>query len=122
MIVPRVRTRLTRAEIRTALAEAHVEVFGSPAPAPRLAVATCQAWLETGNGGALWNYNFGNVDWLADIGGDAFELRLFRRTRRMTCSAAALVSYPILPAQASMVSPPPSSSAASCATPRARPR
>ena len=60
--VPRERTPLTDAEIRTSLAAGHVLAFGAEASPMRLDVATAMVELETGHGHSLWCWNFGNVD------------------------------------------------------------
>lgn len=55
------RTRVTRAEIRDALAHAEEERTGRPPSAAFLDVVTAHACLETGSGRSMFNFNFGGI-------------------------------------------------------------
>lgn len=73
-IVPRLRTPETRVSMRRALVDGHRLAFGTEATAERVAVALAMMCVEHGNGAALWNFDFGNIDALADWPGDVFAL------------------------------------------------
>ena len=72
--VPRERTPLTDAELRTALAAGHVLAFEAEASPVRLDVATAMVEFETDHGHALWCFNFGNVDAAQGWTGGRFSL------------------------------------------------
>ena len=55
------RTPLSEAAIGQALAGAHRDVFGTPAPAARLLVARAQVGLEVGHGRWAYCNNLGNI-------------------------------------------------------------
>ena len=55
------RTPLTEAAMGQALAAAHLDVFGTPAPAERLLVARAQVGLEVGRGRQCYCHNLGNI-------------------------------------------------------------
>lgn len=54
-------TPISDTELITVLQEAHIEVFGQPAPRARIAVAWGQIALENGRGKATYNHNLGNI-------------------------------------------------------------
>ncbi len=55
------RTQLTREQVATALALAHVDVFGESAPDARLLMARAQVGLEVGHGRWAYCNNLGNI-------------------------------------------------------------
>lgn len=54
-------TQLTREQVTTALARAHVDVFGKVAPASRLLMARTHVGLEVGHGKWAYCNNLGNI-------------------------------------------------------------
>ena len=71
--VPRVRTPMTREQVRVAMDAGHSVTFGVHPSYRRLAVACAMVWLEGANGAALWNYDFGNIG-KGTFAGDTFAL------------------------------------------------
>jgi hypothetical protein len=55
------RTAVTRADLRGAIARAHEKLTGRAATPALLDTLTAHASLETGSGGAMYNYNFGGI-------------------------------------------------------------
>lgn len=55
------RTQFTREQVTTALALAHVDVFGKAAPEARLLMARSQVGLEVGHGKWAYCNNLGNI-------------------------------------------------------------
>ncbi len=55
------RTQLTREQVASALALAHVDVFGESAPDARLLMARAQVGLEVGHGRWAYCNNLGNI-------------------------------------------------------------
>ena len=55
------RTQLTREQVSTALALAHVDVFGKAAPESRLLMARTHVGLEVGHGRWAYCNNLGNI-------------------------------------------------------------
>jgi flagellum-specific peptidoglycan hydrolase FlgJ len=90
-VVPRVKTPLTRPELRTALVNGYRLAFEAEPTEETIGVAWAQLCEESGNGQWIWNNNFGNVDALPDWQSSVFELtarevingRSVMRTKRL---------------------------------------
>lgn len=74
MLVERRRTLLQREDIVMALHAGHIEALGGEPSSARLIMASAQVCLETGNGRAMWNHNFGNITCAPSDGQDHFQL------------------------------------------------
>ena len=55
------RTPVSPADLRAAIGRAYTKVTGKATSAALLDTLTAQASLETGRGGAMYNYNFGGI-------------------------------------------------------------
>lgn len=62
------RTRVSRGEIRDAIARAHTRITGKAPSAGLLDVLTAQACLETGSGASMYNFNFGGIKGIGPSG------------------------------------------------------
>ena len=60
-VVPVARTKVSAAEIESAIERAHVRVVGTQASPSFVKTLAAQAALETGHGQSMMNYNFGGI-------------------------------------------------------------
>jgi hypothetical protein len=67
-LVPPVRTRLDGTQAADALRAAWTKVTGQPPSEHTVAILTAQWAHETGNGGSMYNYNFGGIKGMGPSG------------------------------------------------------